>query len=114
MDHSITRWARHTANQDTVSVERGASRASRLRESEREPFLFGVNRNPYHMDRVRRRHCLSQCTLHSRVVLHRDAAVTPPVAVVGLQSAEAAAADPLRRIHRKNRSVKLYWIFQNT
>ena len=66
------------------------------------------------MDRVRLHHRLSQGTLHSRVVPHRDAAVTPPVVVVGLRSAEAAAADRLRRIHKKNRSVKLYWISQNT
>jgi len=68
------------------------------------------------MDRVRRHHHLSQRALYSRVVSYRDAAVTLPVVLVAMQSAEGAvvAADPLRRIHKKNRSVKLYWISQNT
>ena len=88
--------------------------ASRLRIVGKESRFCLVSTTTHTMDRVRRRHRLSQCALHSRVVSHRDAAVTLPVAVVGLQSAEAGVGDPLHRIHRKNRSVKLYWISQNT
>ena len=97
----------------SVSVKRGGVEAEGwVRKESRFCLVSTVTHTT--MDRVRLRDRLSQSTLHSRVVPYRDAAVTLPVAVVGLQNAEAAAADPLRRTHRKNRSVKLYWTSQNT
>src|SRR5260221_3160997 len=90
-----------TRRTGSVGVERGSVEAE---GQEREAFCLVSTT----MDRVRRCGRLSQWALHLRVVSYRQVGGMLPVVVVGLRSVEVVpAADPLHRIHRKNRSVKL-------